>query len=633
MTLPSGRPSVIGPGTRWLLYAVYAGVAALTATAVYLGGVTAAEWTSGASYQGYVYQWVVLAHLGVGLLVLTPFLLFAAAHALAARRHPNRRAARMGYLLAALGVVVLVTGLALMRVAGVELRQPPARAAAYWLHVLVPFAVAWAFLQHRRRGRRLSPRAVRRWALATAVVVLVTAAADARLSRAPDATGTPETLAPSLARTATGRPIAPDALMDAPTAPGATRTRTRAGSRARTASARSTTRPTPPASGRRARCCWPATATWTPAAGAPAATTRCRSSRASSTPRLRRRAGPDGAGRDHLHLVPRHRTHVNSTRGNADYTIEEPRHYPFAFSANPRCSGQPAAGQGQAGDAQEDVPEAAAPDPGVLLHLPQGPHPGALNHYKDFLRGQNHYDTFLLSGVSGRGARSFYYPPKAEARCTGCHMPLRASSDFGAQTFDGQRRLAHPRPPSRRQHRRPSLRGDLETVAAQQAYLDKKVDARPLRPARGRHDRRDACSARSTAARPALTPGKRYLVEAGASARSGRAPFTQGTADSNEIWVEITVTAGDTVIGRSGGIGAGRPRRPVVALHQRLHARPRGRNGSTAATRRTSSSRSTTSRSRRARPRSSTSGSTCPDGRRGRSRSRPGCSTASSTSP
>ena len=28
-------------------------------------------------------------------------------------------------------------------------------------------------------------------------------------------------------------------------------------------------------------------------------------------------------------------THVNSTRGNADYTIEEPQHYPFAYSENP----------------------------------------------------------------------------------------------------------------------------------------------------------------------------------------------------------------------------------------------------------------------------------------------------------
>lgn len=28
-------------------------------------------------------------------------------------------------------------------------------------------------------------------------------------------------------------------------------------------------------------------------------------------------------------------THTNSTKGNADYTIEEPIHYPFAFSENP----------------------------------------------------------------------------------------------------------------------------------------------------------------------------------------------------------------------------------------------------------------------------------------------------------
>ena len=36
---------------------------------------------------------------------------------------------------------------------------------------------------------------------------------------------------------------------------------------------------------------------------------------------------------------------------------------------------------------------------------------------KEFLRGQNHYDSFILSGVSGRGARAFYYPPLAQSRC------------------------------------------------------------------------------------------------------------------------------------------------------------------------------------------------------------------------
>src|SRR5207245_3869054 len=63
--------------------------------------------------------------------------------------------------------------------------------------------------------------------------------------------------------------------------------------------------------------------------------------------------------------------------------------------------------------------------------------PGELNHYKEFLRGQNHYDTYLLSGVSGHGARSFYYPPKAKENCATCHMPLVPSRDFGARDFDG----------------------------------------------------------------------------------------------------------------------------------------------------------------------------------------------------
>src|SRR5205823_477622 len=55
--------------------------------------------------------------------------------------------------------------------------------------------------------------------------------------------------------------------------------------------------------------------------------------------------------------------------------------------------------------------------------------PAELNHYKEFLRGQNHYDTYLLSGVSGHGVRSFYYPPKAKENCAACHMPDQPVTD------------------------------------------------------------------------------------------------------------------------------------------------------------------------------------------------------------
>jgi tetratricopeptide (TPR) repeat protein len=52
-----------------------------------------------------------------------------------------------------------------------------------------------------------------------------------------------------------------------------------------------------------------------------------------------------------------------------------------------------------------------------------------VNHYR-WIRGFNEYDNWQASGVSGQGARSFYYPPKP-SQCADCHMPLTASKDLG----------------------------------------------------------------------------------------------------------------------------------------------------------------------------------------------------------
>src|SRR5579864_2677123 len=52
-----------------------------------------------------------------------------------------------------------------------------------------------------------------------------------------------------------------------------------------------------------------------------------------------------------------------------------------------------------------------------------------VNHYRWF-RGFNEYDNWQASGVSGYGARSFYYPPKSQ-QCSDCHMPLEHSNDAG----------------------------------------------------------------------------------------------------------------------------------------------------------------------------------------------------------
>ena len=62
-----------------------------------------------------------------------------------------------------------------------------------------------------------------------------------------------------------------------------------------------------------------------------------------------------------------------------------------------------------------------------------------VNDYRWF-RGFNDYDNWQASGVSGQGARSFYYPPESST-CVDCHMPLVAVER------SGQPRRQGPLPP------------------------------------------------------------------------------------------------------------------------------------------------------------------------------------------
>ena len=148
-------------------------------------------------------------------------------------------------------------------------------------------------------------------------------------------------------------------------------------------------------------------------------------------------------------------TNVNNTRGNAAYTIEEPQHYPFASSDDPLLQwiNQTLV------KAKPEMHKKTFLKPVIKdaefcstchkVGLPYG-----VNHYKDFVRGQNHYDPFLLSGVSGHGAQSFYYPDGRQDQLQ--RVP------HGAEAVDrlrrqGLRRQGRPRDPRpllpRRQHR------------------------------------------------------------------------------------------------------------------------------------------------------------------------------------
>ena len=296
-------------------------------------------------------------------------------------------------------------------------------------------------------------------------------------------------------------------------------------------------------------------------------------------PQLRRREQPDQPGGHHLHGLPRRSPTSTAPAATPPTRSRSPSIIRSPPATNPVLQWiNNDAGQGQARDAQEDVPEAGrSRTPSSARPATRWAFPYAVNHYKDFVRGQNHYDTFLLSGVSGHGARSFYYPPVAKVECVECHMELHASSDFGARDFDGKGgREIHNHLFLGRQHR-PGRRSRATEDAAEahaKFLKDKKVRVDVFAPPRGRRDRRQApgpAAARGPDAQAGqAVPGRGR----GADARR-RPPFTQGTVDSNEIWVELIATVGrprDRPLGRHRRRRHGRPLR---AFHQRLHARPR----------------------------------------------------------
>jgi len=124
--------------------------------------------------------------------------------------------------------------------------------------------------------------------------------------------------------------------------------------------------------------------------------------------------------------------HVGSSMGNGDFTIKYPPLHRIASSHNPwirnldnfltYLNPEPHRQTFMQAFMRKDNPEFCATCHKVHLDQP-------VNHYR-WLRGFNEYDNWQASGVSGQGARSFYYPEKSST-CSDCHMPLVASNDPG----------------------------------------------------------------------------------------------------------------------------------------------------------------------------------------------------------
>ncbi len=123
---------------------------------------------------------------------------------------------------------------------------------------------------------------------------------------------------------------------------------------------------------------------------------------------------------------------VKSTMGQGDFYLEYPKLHELAAAKNPvaralhdfviRLNPEPHRRVFLKPFMRDQTAEFCSTCHKVHLDVP-------VNNYRWF-RGFNEYDNWQASGVSGQGARSFYYPPKPQ-QCADCHMPPAASKDAG----------------------------------------------------------------------------------------------------------------------------------------------------------------------------------------------------------
>ncbi|HEY0984793.1 MAG TPA: hypothetical protein VGE80_21830, partial [Schlesneria sp.] len=123
---PSSRPlprparavviPAVGPRLRVLMWFIYGLIALLGANSVYLATVTFLSWNSDRTYENWFYMLMFGGHLLLGLVMLVPFLIFVFIHLFNTRLRKNKRAIRVGYALLVGSLLLLVSGILLMRI-------------------------------------------------------------------------------------------------------------------------------------------------------------------------------------------------------------------------------------------------------------------------------------------------------------------------------------------------------------------------------------------------------------------------------------------------------------------------------------------------------------------------------------
>ena len=328
----------IGSRLRPLLWVILIGFALLAANGFYLSSVTALTWYLGTTQQTFFYMLMVALHLFLGLFLVIPFLIFGFAHLATSWKRPNKWAIRYGLILLGAGLVTLVSGFVLVRIGGFEVRDPRIRNAGYWFHVAAPLVAVGFYVKHRLAGPRIRWEWARRLAIPVLGFVAIMGLLHFQDPRSFGVKGPKEGkqyFFPSEAVTANGKFIPAKTLMmdqyclechqDAYDGwLHSAHRRSSFSNKAYLASVRETRKVALERDGSTQASRW--------CAG-------CHDpvpffSGEFDDPNfddVHNPTGQAGITCTVCHVI----TTVNNTRGNGAYTIEEPQHYPFAFSENP----------------------------------------------------------------------------------------------------------------------------------------------------------------------------------------------------------------------------------------------------------------------------------------------------------
>jgi Flp pilus assembly protein TadD len=233
--------------------------------------------------------------------------------------------------------------------------------------------------------------------------------------------------------------------------------------------------------------------------------------------------------------------HVNDTMGQGGFVLEYPEMHKLAVSQTPlmkwlhdymiRLDPAPHRETMLKPFHRESAAEFCSTCHKVHLDQP-------VNNYRWF-RGFNEYDPWQQSGVSGQGARAFYYPAESKT-CSRCHMPLVPSND--AANIGG---MVHS-------HRFPGANTALPFVNGDHAQMEATV----------KFLKENSVTVDIFGVMP-------VTAEGGATEPEGAVP--PGASRADEAGTALSMQAGE-----EGVAGAAATARPGVAFDQLVAPLPRG---------------------------------------------------------